>query len=454
MGKDIMTATRIFSSIVVIFILAGCGRNPSQSTLTPAPVTNTPSSNPTLTFTPEPVALVKVNLNVRSGPGIQFEKIGLLLADSEVTLRGRNSDSSWWQIVYPSAPDGLGWIAAEFAISDQADAVPIVPEPTAMVVTNLSPQPEPLAQATASLTPTTVLTPDTTTTAPLPLHRLDLRITPNTIHIGECARLSYELEALTEVRLNREPLLVTDNRGSLVVCPEINTTYRLLGLDAQGKVVSQTVALTVIPATPTVPSGGGSILVSTTAGCKFALETLGTANSNLCRFSPDGQRVSAPAADGSLWVIGVDGQTFQQVINPVRRFFIWGDAVWSPQGTYIAFSTVGLDGLGSGVGYYHFATGSMVYLGPDAQLGKSATAAWPRWTQDGRLIITWYPEGQDQPGIPSLFGPPRYAPDGPLPLEAGTELALSASSIGQQVYPWKPGKDWVVGASPSYEVDY
>ncbi|NIV31675.1 MAG: hypothetical protein GWN58_19960, partial [Anaerolineae bacterium] len=274
-------------------------------------------------------------------------------------------------------------------ISDQAEAVPIVPEPTAMAATSLPSQPEPLAQATASLTPTTVLTPDTTTTATLPLHRLDLRITPNTIHIGECARLSYELEALTEVRLNREPLLVTDNRGSLVVCPEINTTYRLSGLDAQGKVVSQTVALTVIPATPTVPSGGGSILVSTTAGCKFALETLGTANSNLCRFSPDGQRISAPAADGSLWVIGVDGQTFQQVINPARRFFIWGDTVWSPQGAYIAFSAVGLDGLGSGVGYYHLATGNMVYLGPDAQLGKSATAAWPRWTQDGRLIITW-----------------------------------------------------------------
>ncbi len=443
-----MTATRIFSSIAVIFILAACGRNPPQSTPAPAVITNTPSSNPTLIFTPEPVALVRVNLNVRSGPGTQFEKIGLLAADSEVTLRGRNSDGSWWQIVYPSAPDGLGWIAAEFAISNQADAVPVVFESTAIVE-------EPRSKTgTAALTSTTVLTPITTTTATLLLHRLDLRITPNTIHIGECARLSYELEALTEVRLNREPLLVADNPGSLVVCPEINTTYRLSGLDVQGNVVSQTVALTVIAATPTAPSEGGSILVSTTAGCKFALETLGTANSNLCRFSPDGQRISAPAADGSLWVIGVDGQTFQQVVNPARRFFIWGDTVWSPEGAYIAFSSVGLDGLGSGVGYYHFATGNMDYLGPDAQLGKSATAAWPRWTQDGRLLITWYPERQDQPGIPSLFGPPLYAPDGPLPLEAGTELAMSAGSIGQQVYPWKPGKVWVVGASPSYEVDY
>jgi hypothetical protein len=450
-----MTAARLFGSIIVIFILAACGRNPLQSPSALPPVTNTPPL-PELTpiFTPETFALVEVNLNVRSGPGTQFEKIGLLVAGSKVTLRGRNSDGSWWQIVYPSAPGGLGWIAAEFTNSDHAGTVPIVPEPTAITATNFPPQPEPLAKATPALTPTAVLTLTTTATAEPPLHRLDLRITPHTIHIGECARLSYELEALTKMMLNGEPLPAASGRGSLVVCPEVNTTYRLSGLDPQGMVVSQTVALIVTPATPTVSSKNGSVLVSTTAGCEFALETLGTANSNLCRFSPDGQRIAAPAADGSLWVIGANGQTFQQVVDPGGRFFIWGDTLWSPEGAYIAFSAVGLDGLGSGVGYYHFATGSLVYLGPDAQLGKSDTAAWPRWTQDGRLIITWYPEGQDQPGVPSLFGPPIYAPDGPRPLEVGTELVMSAGIIGQQIYPWKPGKVWVVGASPSYEVDY
>jgi len=44
-------------------------------------------------------------------------------------------------------------------------------------------------------------------------------------------------------------------------------------------------------------------------------------------------------------------------------------------------------------------------------------------------------------------------PDGPVPLEEGTELIMSAGYSGQQFYPWKPDQVRSVGGNPSYEVD-
>ena len=437
------TAALFFSRVMVVVILTACNRNLPEfvsALYTPAIAGQPTVTGMLLPPTPPPTAalqavgLVTVNVNVRQGPGTDFEVIGLLVAGSEVTLRGQTGDGNWRQISYPSAPDGLGWVAAEFVQTPQAGHVPIVSPNT----------PEPEVKTSPGL-PATATQRAASTSTPLP-YRLAVRLIPEAIYPGACARLGYELENLAQARLNDNPLPARPGQDSLIVCPTQETTYLLSGVASNGEVVSRTITLKVIPATPTTPVEGGSILAAMTRGCQFALETLGTAGDTLCRFSPDGGQIAAPAADGSLWVIGVEGKTFQQVVNPVGRFLIGGDVVWSPDGASLAFSAVGLDGLGSGVGYYQFAAGSLAYLGPDAQSGRSETAAWPRWTQDGRLIMTWYREGEGTPAI--------LTPDGPLPLAEGEELWLSAGTTGQQVYPWKAGQVWVVGESPPYVVDY
>ena len=441
-----MRLNRYLGQLILILFLAGCSRNPPNRPQVLAPPTPTGAlpaatqprsvqSSPTPTLLP--VAIPLENLNVRAGPAITYEKVGLLEAGSEAPLIGQNEDGDWWQVDYPDAPEGTGWIAAEFAEARNPDA--------------LAPPTTPIAP----LTPTRALTAGLTVTTPRPqvIEQLILDVSPTTIHTTECARLRYAAEGLSEVRLNEQPLPAGNIVASDVVCPETTTTYLITATNSSGQVISRSVSLTVIASTPTAAPNSGSTLAASTGGCQFALANLGTASPDECRFSPDGRWIAAPSADGSLWIIDMAGQTFDQALDPAGQFVVTGHLLWSPNGEYIAFSTAGTDGSGSGVGILRAASRSLTYLGPDARQGQADAAARPRWTQDGRLIITWFRDGLEEPGVVSILGPLIYAPDGPVPLELETELNLSAGGVGQQFFPWLPGRLWRVGASPSYEVD-
>ena len=62
----------------------------------------------------KPFASANDALNVRSGPGSTFERIGQLRPGETVEVVGRNQDNSWLQIPY-SNPSGRAWISAQFA---------------------------------------------------------------------------------------------------------------------------------------------------------------------------------------------------------------------------------------------------------------------------------------------------------------------------------------------------
>ncbi len=70
---------------------------------------------PTVTGTPEGVtATVLLDqedpVNVRSGPGVFFDKVGVLLPGQKVSVSGRSAGGDWVMIVYPGAPDNYGWV--------------------------------------------------------------------------------------------------------------------------------------------------------------------------------------------------------------------------------------------------------------------------------------------------------------------------------------------------------
>jgi uncharacterized protein YraI len=70
---------------------------------------------PTVTGTPEGVtATVLLDqedpVNVRSGPGVFFDKVGILLPGQKVTVNGRSAGGDWIQIDYPGAPGSYGWV--------------------------------------------------------------------------------------------------------------------------------------------------------------------------------------------------------------------------------------------------------------------------------------------------------------------------------------------------------
>lgn len=67
-------------------------------------------------------------LNIRSGPGTNFDSIGILNVNDAVTLTGKNRGNSWLQIEYAAGSDGKGWVNAGYVRTDRVDILPIVSE--------------------------------------------------------------------------------------------------------------------------------------------------------------------------------------------------------------------------------------------------------------------------------------------------------------------------------------
>jgi hypothetical protein len=69
-------------------------------------------------------------LNVRKGPGTNYLAIGQLQQNDVVEIVGKNADSSWLQIVYPTGTIGRGWISASYAqVRGSPASIPAVETP-------------------------------------------------------------------------------------------------------------------------------------------------------------------------------------------------------------------------------------------------------------------------------------------------------------------------------------
>jgi TolB protein len=108
-----------------------------KPTSTLPPPTATPTLESTATPTPAPTAtpaalkaeVVARGLNVRSGPGTDYPKLGHLKAGQEVEVIGQDPATGWLQIVYSEAASGKGWISGKAAyvrLEGSLEAVPVV----------------------------------------------------------------------------------------------------------------------------------------------------------------------------------------------------------------------------------------------------------------------------------------------------------------------------------------
>jgi hypothetical protein len=79
-------------------------------------------SIPTVTGTPTgAIATVRTDmgepfLNVRSGPGALYEKIGVLLPGQSVPARGQSPKGEYILVEYPGVPGGVGWVSANYVV--------------------------------------------------------------------------------------------------------------------------------------------------------------------------------------------------------------------------------------------------------------------------------------------------------------------------------------------------
>ena len=90
------------------------------------------------------IAIVQQQLNVRSGPGANFNSLGTLNPQDVARLIGKDANGLWLQIEFTSGPDGKGWISAAFVQTKGVEGLPILTESGVVVGTGTpvdTPQP-------------------------------------------------------------------------------------------------------------------------------------------------------------------------------------------------------------------------------------------------------------------------------------------------------------------------
>src|SRR3972149_1171989 len=66
---------------------------------------------PTVTGTPPgPMVVALEQVNVRDGPGVLYNPVGVLIAGQRVPALGRSPGGDWIEISYPGGPGGGGWV--------------------------------------------------------------------------------------------------------------------------------------------------------------------------------------------------------------------------------------------------------------------------------------------------------------------------------------------------------
>ena len=111
---------------------------------TPQPDASPPGIAPTVTLPGEAATVpaqgtlvVLVKLNVRTGPGVGYERVGSLLPNDTAAVLGRDPDSGWWRIVCP--PDMAGgtcWVSGDsrYTRAENAAAAPTAAVPATLTM--------------------------------------------------------------------------------------------------------------------------------------------------------------------------------------------------------------------------------------------------------------------------------------------------------------------------------
>lgn len=90
---------------------------------------------PTVTSTPlGPYIRVNADndqINVRSGPGTDYDSIGVMIAGETAPALGRSAGGSWIKITYPGVASGVGWVYSPLVTLLGGGDIPVVePPPT------------------------------------------------------------------------------------------------------------------------------------------------------------------------------------------------------------------------------------------------------------------------------------------------------------------------------------
>ena len=270
---------------------------------TPIPLTPAPPVSTGDQVNLKASATALIDLNVRTGPGKEYDVIGRLAKDQTAEIVGRDQGGYWWQIVYP-AVGSTAWIAAggEFSTAVNTGGVPVISVPTPSV-----PLPAPA---------------DTPIPTPDDLKPTIYNFTADryTIAAGENVTLSWDLANAQAAYLRydgQEEGVVAP--GNKTVAPTKDTVYTLAARNNAGET---TAALTIVVSgsapTPVPVRDQGRLRVVNDQSLDFDQGVVEDGVAGGADFYWDGQRkVFTPknGADGALLSAGYGDITLSQCLS-------------------------------------------------------------------------------------------------------------------------------------------
>jgi len=147
--------------------LSNGSATPALASPTPAPSqTSLPTStplppSPSATITPL-IGKATQTLNVRSGPGTDYEVLGMIQPDTVLVLTGKNETATWLQVEYAAGAGGRGWVTAAYVQTLHGDtaSLPVLNASGAPVTAGASaPTSVPVSPPQFGGTPTPTLGP-------------------------------------------------------------------------------------------------------------------------------------------------------------------------------------------------------------------------------------------------------------------------------------------------------
>ncbi len=177
----------VIVAVVVIALLAMLLGNGGSAAVSGTP-TDTPESaelsaivteskvpdTPTPVPPETPLVTAKEDLEVRSGPGDDYELLGYLPESASAEIVSRDQMGRWWQVKSSLGSEGLGWIRAgsEFSGATGTDNLPIALAPPTPTSASVPDTPTPTITP-APDTPTPTATPAPATRTPTPTRVAD-----------------------------------------------------------------------------------------------------------------------------------------------------------------------------------------------------------------------------------------------------------------------------------------
>ncbi len=118
------------------------------------PINDVPAIDPN---DPTCRALTNTGLNLRSGPGTVYDRVGLVAGGAVVPIIGRVGDNSWWQVRYGI---NVGWVSGQYtSIYGICSSVPVISSPPTPTPTGSTPTAIPTITNTPTPQPTITVTP-------------------------------------------------------------------------------------------------------------------------------------------------------------------------------------------------------------------------------------------------------------------------------------------------------